>query len=85
MHLPGGQSAAPLNGPAPGPPTGPVAHGPPGEMSLRNSCAIAEGASEQARGETLPPSDSPLVIGAHDFEKIEIALSGLVVIPHLLQ
>ena len=46
---------------------------------------MAEGGSEQDRGETLPPSDSPRVVRAHDFEKIEIALSGLVVIPHLLQ
>ena len=46
---------------------------------------MAEGGSEQDRGETLPPSDSPRVVGSHDFEKIEIALSGLVVIPHLLQ
>ena len=46
---------------------------------------MAEGGSEQNRGETVPPSDSPRVVGAHDFEKIEVALSSLVVVPYLLQ
>ena len=46
---------------------------------------MAKGGSEQDRGETLPPSNSPLVVGAHDFEKIEVTLSSLVVVPHLLQ
>ena len=46
---------------------------------------MAEGGSEQDRGETLPPLDSTRVVGAHNFQKIEVALSSLVVIPRLLQ
>jgi len=91
MHPPDGQSATPLNesaqlspGPASVPRTGPVALGPPGNMPPMNGFAVAESGSEQNRGQTLPPLDSPRVVGSHDFEKIEIALSSLVVIPHLL-
>ncbi len=90
-HPPGRRSATPLNepaqlspGPAPGPPTSPVALGLPRTTPPINGFAVAESGSEQNRGQTLPPLDSPRVVGSHDFEKIEIALSSLVVIPHLL-